>query len=153
MKANETEMSWTGLGQGTSLESFVAKVRERLVGSPAPAEQVAEAVFCALSERLSGGTARDLFEQLSPDVRELFVTCRNHPRRAKAQPGDRDDFYLNIAEHLDVDPADVRRILHAVFAALHGQITDRVAHQISSELPRDLSGTFLSARRVADRPA
>ena len=144
--------TWTGLGQGISLEAFLRKIGERVVGL-GPAEELAEAVFCALSERLSGGTARDLFEQLSPEVRELFVSCRAHPKRDKEARG-KNDFYLNVAEHLDIDQErDARRVLHGVFAALHGQITDGVASQIASELPSDLASTWTAARRVADRPA
>lgn len=66
----------------------------------------------------------------------------------------KDDFYLGVAEHLDIDPQrDARRVLHGVFAALHGQITDGVASQVQSELSTELSNTWSAARRVADRPA
>ena len=144
--------SWTGLGQGISLEAFLRKISDRVVGL-GPPEELAEAVFCALSERLSGGTARDLFEQLSPEVRELFISCRAHPKRDPEARG-KNDFYLNVSEHLDIDQQqDARRVLHGVFAALHGQITDGVATQIQSELPSDLKSTWAAARRVADRPA
>jgi uncharacterized protein (DUF2267 family) len=144
--------SWTGQGQGISREALLRKIRDRVV-SLGPPEELAEAVFCALSGRLSSGTARDLMEQLSPEVRELFVSCRAHPRQ-DAQRGDKDDFYMAVAEHLDVDPEkDVRRVLHGVFAALHGQITDGVASQIASELPSEVEHTWMAARRVADRPA
>jgi uncharacterized protein (DUF2267 family) len=142
--------TWTGLGQGISREAFLRKVSDRAVGL-GPAEELAEAVFCALSARLSSGTARDLMEQLSPEVRALFTRCRAHP---VGEADRKDDFYLDVAEHLDLDPdKDVRRALHGVFAALHGQITDGVASQISAELPDALEGTWRSARRVADRPA
>jgi uncharacterized protein (DUF2267 family) len=142
--------TWTGLGQGISREAFLRKISDRAVGL-GPAEELAEAVFCALSARLSSGTARDLMEQLSPEVRELFVRCHAHP---VGEADRKDDFYLDVAEHLDIEPEkDVRRALHGVFAALHGQITDGVASQVAAELPDALEGTWRSARRVADRPA
>jgi uncharacterized protein (DUF2267 family) len=144
--------TWTGLGQGISREAFLRKIGDRVVGL-GPAEELAEAVFCALSGRLSSGTARDLFEQLSPEVRELFTSCRAHPKR-DAGARDKNDFYLDVAEHLDIDEErDARRVLHGVFAALHGQITDGVASQIAAELPSELEATWTAARRVADRPA
>lgn len=143
------EESWTGLGVGTDRASFIADISER-VPELDPAE-AAEAVVCMLAERLSGGTVERLFEQLPPDVRTLFDAC---PRRdpGRAGKGDRDDFYLGVAEHLQVPGEEVRRILHAVFAALHGQITERESDRIASELPDTVAQTWMGARHGVRAP-
>src|SRR3712207_5562592 len=106
--------SWSGQGVGTGRESFLSKISEQL--PEYSAEELAEAVYVALSARLSSGTASRLLEQLTPDTRELVTTCRH-----QAGHIDKDDFYLEVAEHLGVDPERVRLILHVVFAALHSQ--------------------------------
>ncbi len=97
----EETMSWSGLGVGTDKDSFLAQIQERV--PELDAAEAAEAVFCVLSERISGGTIQRLLEQLPPDVREMFDRCQ---RRAQdpAKGGDRDDFYLGVAEHLLIDP-------------------------------------------------
>jgi len=145
----EETQSWSGLGVGTDKQSFLEKIENILpeIG----AEEAAEAVFCALSERISGGTVTRLLEQLPADVRPMFGRCKKNIT-AHATGGDREDFYLAVAEHLLVDPEDVRRILHAVFGALHTQITEAESERIASELPDDISGTWVGARHKVPAP-
>lgn len=146
---HQEEMSWSGLGVGTDRRAFLEMI-ERGIPELDPSE-AAEAVVCTLARRVSGGTAQRLFEQLPPDVRELFNSCE---RRAtdNAPGGGREDFYLAVAEHLMVDPTDVRRVIHHVFAALHGQITEAEAERISSELPSDVATTWDAARHNVPAP-
>src|SRR4051812_5370832 len=96
----EETMSWSGLGVGTDKESFLARI-ETLIPEVDAAE-AAEAVFCVLSQRISGGTSQRMLEQLPPDVRELFNQCSRRTQ-AQARPLSPDDFYLAVAEHLLVD--------------------------------------------------
>jgi uncharacterized protein (DUF2267 family) len=150
MNEPQSETSWTGQGTGTDRKAFFRKMFERL---PEDADHAyVQALGGALVERLSSGTARRLVESLPVDLRPLFAATPEH-RGVKKGEGRKSDFYLEVAEQLNVNPDEVRRLLHAFFAALHGQITDQLAHSIASELPVDLTGTFIDARRVADRPA
>lgn len=145
----EETMSWSGQGVGTDKASFLEKVHE---GVPELDEQeAAEAVFCALSRRLSGGTVTRLLGQMPEDLRELFNSC---PKRMSedGESTTRDDFYLDVAEHLLVDPEDVRRIISGVFSAIHSQITERESQSVEAELPRDLSGTWIAARHNVPAP-
>lgn len=141
--------SWSGLGTGTDRESFLDKIR--VIPELDPAE-AAEAVFCVLTQRLSSGTSERLLEELPPDVRELVSSCPRRESSVHAQHTDRDDFYLSVAEHLLVDPEEVRRIIHAVFAALHSQIVERESERISSELPDDIKQTWIAARHGVPAP-
>lgn len=143
--------SWTGLGTGTGREAFVAQIREDLGDELDPAE-VAEAVVCVLTQRLSGGTSQRLFEGLPEDVSELVRNCPRRESSAHAPPTDRDDFYLSVAEHLLVDPEEVRRIIHAAFAALHTQLLERESERIASELPGDIKETWIAARHNVRAP-
>lgn len=149
MQNQETTQSWSGLGVGTDRESFLRKVVEQLPDYEP--ERAVEAVVCALTERLPGGTVQQFFEQLSPDVRELVARCE---KRADAAPEklDKEDFYLHVANHLNADPENVRLVLHGVFASLHTQINDAEFEKISSQLPDFLRGTWRESRRGVDLP-
>jgi uncharacterized protein (DUF2267 family) len=146
----ESEISWTGEGTGTRREAFYGKISERLPGIPA--DEAAEAVIHALCERLSKGLVDRLFASLPDDLRrDLGPYMQN--AKAETAHFERDDFYLAVAEMLAVPAEDVRRVLHAVFAALHTQLTDAESERIASQLPDYLSYTWLAARRVAEAPA
>jgi uncharacterized protein (DUF2267 family) len=149
MQDQET-LSWSGLGVGTDRQSFLKKVAEQLPDYEP--EKAVEAVFCALTERLPGGLVQQLFEQLSPDVRELVGRCQ---KRSDAAPVklDRDDFYLHVANHLNAEPENVRLVLHGVFAALQTQITEAEFEKVSSQLPDYVKGTWRESRRGVDRPS
>jgi uncharacterized protein (DUF2267 family) len=149
MQKQETTQSWSGLGVGTDRQSFLKKVSEQIPDYEP--ERAVEAVVCALTERLPGGIVQELFEQLSPDVRELVSRCQ---KRAEEAPEklDKDEFYLHVANHLNAEPENVRLVLHGVFAALHSQITEAESEKIASQLPDYVKGTWLDSRRVADRP-
>lgn len=149
MQDQET-VSWSGLGVGTDRQSFLNKVAEQLPDYE-PVLAV-EAVFCALTERLPGGIVQQLFEQLTPDVRELVDRCQ---KRSDAAPEklDKEDFYLHVANHLNADPEGVRLVLFGVFSALHSQITEAESDKVASQLPDYVKGTWLDARsRLLERP-
>lgn len=145
----EGAQSWSGSGVGTDKRSFLGRISDRM--PELDAEEAAEAVFCVLSQRLSSGTVQRLLEQLPPDVREIFRHCERHSH-APARGRKRDDLYLAIAEHLLVQPEDVRLILHTVFGAIHSQITEKQSERIASELPDTISSTWLSSRHGVRAP-
>ncbi|HYX90914.1 MAG TPA: DUF2267 domain-containing protein [Myxococcaceae bacterium] len=145
----QEEASWSGLGVGTDKQSFLHHISERL--PDLDPEEAAEAVFCVLSQRLSRGTVQRLQDQLPPDVRKMFSHCERHSHRPSSGV-DRNDFYLAIAEHLLVDPEDVRLIIHGVFSGLHSQITEAESRRIASELPDAIASTWLTARHAVPAP-
>src|SRR4051794_2078957 len=149
MQTQDTTQSWSGLGVGTDRQSFLSKIAEQLPEYE-PARAV-EAVFCALTERLPGGLVQQLFEQLTPDVREIVDSCQ---KRTEARPEklDKEDFYLHVANHLNAEPENVRLVLYTVFAALHTQITESESEKIASQLPAFVKGTWVDSRRGVDRP-
>ena len=127
-------VSSSGLGVGTSRASFLGKVEARLMGEPA--DEASEAVFCSLSEHLSGGVVRMMQDALPEDLRDLFQSCSAHAHgEENAKAGSKDDFYLAVAEHLGSEPEDTRRIISAVFHGLHSQITEAIAEKVAAQLP------------------
>ncbi|MFP2932308.1 DUF2267 domain-containing protein [Pyxidicoccus sp. 3LG] len=149
MQRQDETQSWSGLGVGTDRKSFMDKVSAQIPDYEA--ERAAEAVFCGLSELLSGGLVQQLREQLPNDLRDLLGVCPRH-RGEEAAKLDRDDFYLMVANHLNADPENVRLVLHGVFAALHAQILEAEARKIEGQLPKWLQGTWAAARMHVDRP-
>jgi uncharacterized protein (DUF2267 family) len=148
MHHEETE-SWSGEGVGTSVESFLARINREV--PEYPPSDAADAVMSALCVRLPGGLVQELMEQLPAGLRELFSHCQKE-RSAPGQKFDKDDFYLDVAEHLRVEPESVRLVLHVVFASLHSQITEKLSEKIAREMPPNVSGTWDAARRAADLP-
>ncbi|MCI0572477.1 MAG: DUF2267 domain-containing protein [Myxococcaceae bacterium] len=144
------EVSWSGQGVGTDRTSFLAKVSARLAGEE-PVE-AAEAVFCTLSQHLSGGVVSLIHDALTEDVRDILKGCGHPAGKDDARAFDKDEFYAAVAEHLNVEPADVRRILSAVFAGLHSQITESIADKVAAQLPADLRSTWEHARRGVAAP-
>jgi uncharacterized protein (DUF2267 family) len=149
MMHNQETESWSGEGVGTSVESFLARIN-REVPEYSPSE-AADAVMSALCERLPGGLVQELREQFPEGLRTLFARSWKD-RSAPAQKFDKDDFYLDIAERMQIEAENVRLVLHVVFASIHSQITERLAEKIDSELPPNISGTWNAARRAADLP-
>ena len=149
MIQSQVTESWSGEGVGTSAESFLAHINRELPEYP-PTE-AAEAVICALCERLPGGLVQELKEQFPQSLREPFQHCWKE-RSANASRFEKDDFYLDVAEHLQIDAEQVRLVLHVVFSAIHSQITERLAERIGREMPSNVLGTWDAARRGADLP-
>jgi uncharacterized protein (DUF2267 family) len=145
----DTTESWSGEGVGTSVESFLAHIN-REVPEYSPTE-VADAVMSALCERLPGGIVQELREQFPEGLRRLFERSWKE-RSANAQKFDKDDFYLDIAERLQIEPESVRLLLHVVFGSIHSQITEKLAEKIAAEMPPNITGTWDGARRDADLP-
>jgi len=143
------EVSWTGAGNGTDLRTFLSIVQERL-GNERAADAV-PAVFETLALRLPGGLVQRILAQLPEEIRPLLARYAK-PEQAPAVKLGKREFYGAVAGRLDVDPVDVRRILHAVFAGLHSQITEATSERIVAELPDELANTWLAARAKVDLP-
>jgi uncharacterized protein (DUF2267 family) len=151
--ADVGDVSWSGEGLGTDRNSFLAKVSARLQGEPAA--EAAEAVFCTLSKHLSGRVVSMIRDALPRDLRDLLQPCGHHegdPIEEHARAFDKDDFYDEVGEHLKLDPSDVRRVLSAVFAGLHSQITEAIAERVAAQLPSELRSTWDNARSGVPAP-
>ena len=141
-----SELSWSGQGTGSSRQAFLRRLSAWLPDAPAAPERVASAVLHALSDRLSGGVIARVLAELPPDLRPQLARY-SKATDAPAPSHGKDTFYQEVATDLDIAPDQVRRVLHAVFTALHSQLTHAVSDMVSAELPKELSGTWRAARR------
>jgi uncharacterized protein (DUF2267 family) len=76
------------------------------------AERAVRTVLEILGERIASGEARDLAEQLPPELSAYLLNDGD------AQGLDRDDFVRRVAEREGVDPATAARHVRAVFTAI-----------------------------------
>lgn len=144
------EVTWSGDGLGTSRRAFFREIYLRLPTN-LPRVECAEAVLAALAERLSGGVVDRILSELPESLRPLLRPFAK-PIDAPARRADKDDFYLEVAEYLNVDAEDVRRIISAVFSGLHSQITEATSERVASQLPSNLASTWIAARHLVYAP-
>jgi len=142
----DTSAPYSGV-QGSEDEEFYRMIRETLPDYPP--DEAADAVLCALAERVSGSVAKQLVEELPASLRHMARPCSQH----EAAPSiDKDEFYEAVSDHLNADARDVRRILSAVFSAVQANISARTAEEIASQLPADITSTWVAARRRRPGP-
>jgi uncharacterized protein (DUF2267 family) len=112
-------------------ERFLDLVQQRAHRSREDAELAARATLRTLAERISPGQARDLAEQLPPELAPWIATTGD------AEAFDVDEFLRRVAEREGSDVARAERDARAVFAAL-GRCVGRRKEidDLASELPR-----------------
>jgi uncharacterized protein (DUF2267 family) len=118
-------------------ETFIAAVEHDAHVPREDAERAVGATLHTLAERLSGGEAEDIAEQLPPELAGFMHDG------SKAEPFDVDEFIRRIAEREGVPKEDAVAHARAVFAALGRVLTPNELHDMASELPRDF-GDLLS---------
>ncbi len=95
------------------------------------------AVMCSLSQRVSGGEARELVLGLPETMRGLVDRCALH-REEEADVFGHDELLRRVAVHLQLDPGSVEPIVRAVFAAVKRVLPEKATFDIGSQLPLDL---------------
>lgn len=142
-------------------ERFITTVQQKAGVSRPDAERATRATLETLAERLSAGEARDLAEQLPPELAPWLGTD------APAEPFHVDEFIRRVAAREQVDPAAAERHARAVFDALGRTVSDDEIDDMAAELPQDFrplieeaQGRFVHLlaaeefwRRVANRAA
>ena len=110
-------------------EQFITLVEQKAKLSRGEAEAAVRATLQTLAERISAGQARDLAEQLPPELAPWLATIGG------AEPFDVDEFLRRVAERENSDISRAERDARAVFAALGRSV--RRPDALASELPRD----------------
>jgi uncharacterized protein (DUF2267 family) len=131
----------------TDYEQFIETVQATAEISRADAERAACDTLTTLAERLTGGEARDVAEQLP----EPLATCLHDGDRAEAFHVD--EFLRRIAERERVDVPTAERRARAVFAALGRAVEYDEIADLAAELPKDFEPLVAEAERMAARPA
>jgi uncharacterized protein (DUF2267 family) len=132
------------------VEQFTDSGRDR-------AQQAARATLETLGERIAIGEARDLAEQLPPELAP-WLAASGRPQRYNA-----DQFLKRVARREGVDVETAERDVRAVFEALRRTVTPKEFSDMVAELPKDFApllprgpqidvvGADVFVQRVADR--
>jgi uncharacterized protein (DUF2267 family) len=122
----------------TALEVFLREVRIRGLPRGVTPEQAAGAVFCVLDQRLPGGLAVRLQDQLAVDLGAVRPAC-TVPRAAPAQAFGREEFLRRLGALLGCAGHEAEQAARSVFAAArHVLSARRLLHRVDRELPHDL---------------
>jgi uncharacterized protein (DUF2267 family) len=125
-------------------DQFIELVRERakvpasrrLDGMPLTdremAENLSRATLQVLSQRISGGEARDLADQLPAEFEDAL-----RPQHEHAEPFDLEVFIQRVAERASVDFEAARAGVRAVFQTLREAVTGNEFADVLAQLPRE----------------
>jgi uncharacterized protein (DUF2267 family) len=121
---------------GSSLMEDLSEAIRQVDPSVRP-EEAARAVLCVLAQRLSGGEARHLVDQLPEELRSSLRVCVSHP--TAPVPG----WHLNtfrdlVTDHLGIPGTKAEPIIRAVFSVLHRHLDPSEEHRLRTQLPSDL---------------
>jgi uncharacterized protein (DUF2267 family) len=126
-------------------EQFITIVEQIAKLSRDEAETAVRATLQTLAERISAGQARDLAEQLPPELAPWLATVGG------AQPFDVDEFLRRVAEREGTDILRAERDARAVFAALGRCVRRRdELDDLASELPRNFGPLLDELQRRFD---
>jgi uncharacterized protein (DUF2267 family) len=116
---------------------------------PAQAERATEATLQTLSERISGGEARDIAAFLPPEMRRWIV-----PAKEPAEPFDRREFIRRVAQREGVSPEIAEQHVRAVFQMLGYAVAPGELRDMASQRPKDfedlLEAAGVGRRRATD---
>jgi uncharacterized protein (DUF2267 family) len=140
-------------------ERFITTVAQAAGIGWERAEQATRAVLSTLAERIAAGEARDLAEELPPELAGWLATDTN------AEPFDVDEFLRRVAEREGVDVETADEHARAVFVALGRAVSPQELSDLAAELSKDYAPLLPRGRhievvaadeflqRVADRAA
>lgn len=107
------------------------------------AEAAAVSVVCALEQRIHAQEAKDLNAQLPLKLAELLYRCERHA--GKPLRFDLNGLYDMVAEDLQVDRESAVPLVHFVFCALRGRVSEGEAADVASQLPEDIKDLWWGA--------
>jgi uncharacterized protein (DUF2267 family) len=139
----------TGAGRDTQVdyERFIRFVQEAAELGRGAAERATRAVLETLAERLSAGEARDLAEQLPPEIAPWLVSDHG------AEPFDAEDFVRRVAKREDVDRKAADRHARAVLLALSRSVSLEEFDDMVAELPKSFAQLLPRGEQVEVMPA
>jgi uncharacterized protein (DUF2267 family) len=124
------------------VEIFAKRVARHGALEITEAQRAGEAVLETLAERVAGGEADDLAEQLPAELRQPLERGKERSG-GKAQKMSLDEFIARIAEREGVSYEQALEHARAVFATLRETLTDKELSDLLSELPRGYQQALL----------
>ena len=127
--------------------SFLTVVEQVGGLTPEEAERAIQATLETLSERITGGEARDIAEFLPKGMRGFLTDTREEAERFGLE-----EFYRRVAEREGVDPGTAAAHARAVFVALGVAVAPGELRDMAAQLPNDFE-PLLQAAGVGRRRA
>ena len=123
-------------------ERFITTIEQRAGISWAGAERAARATLQTLGERISSGQARELAEDLPPELRGWLLDDG-----VEAQDFDAGEFLRRVAEREEVDPETAEHHAKAVFIALARLVRGEEIARMAAQLPDGYKALLHETRR------
>jgi uncharacterized protein (DUF2267 family) len=111
---------------------FIDSVARRSGTAPAQAETLTRATLQTLSERLTGGEAREIATQLPREFRDDLYQAPE-----PAEPFGLAEFIQRVSARAGVDSSGADRSVLAVFKTICKDITSDEFHDIMAQLPEE----------------
>ena len=105
------------------------------------AEALTAATLRTLAERISGGEAADLAEQLPKELQPYLTRADETAERFGV-----DEFVRRVADRAGIDPDSALADVGAVFATIREAVSPGELKDIASQLPEDLRGLLGTTR-------
>jgi uncharacterized protein (DUF2267 family) len=117
-------------------------IKRRITGVTSPvvkvqAEDAIKAVVCNLSQHLSGGEARHLFDTLPRELHPMLKGCMIE-RGERAERFGRDQLMVRVADQLNVSLTEAERISQAVLRAISSRLPPSKISEVAAQLPMEL---------------
>jgi uncharacterized protein (DUF2267 family) len=113
-------------------DQFIEAVAQRAQVPRDEAEALARATLMTLSERINGGQARDLAEQLPDRMRGWLL-----PTDENAERFDPREFLRRVGVHAEVDTDRAEQGTRAALATLRDAVTRKEFSDMFCQLPKD----------------
>jgi len=130
---------------GVPADEFLERVAARGGLDRSAAARATEAVLEVLGERISGGQADDLADQLPRELYQplLVGKIRSH---GDARPMSLEQFVDAVAEREGVPPADAREHARTVLATLREAVSDKEFADTLAQLPNEYRALLAPAK-------
>ena len=113
-------------------EPFVVRVEQRADVGRERAEALIQATLRTLAERISGGEAREVAEQLPAELRPALTGAEEAPERFEV-----DEFVRRVADRSGEDSAKAAAGARAVMITLREAVPRREFDGVTTQLPKD----------------
>jgi uncharacterized protein (DUF2267 family) len=111
---------------------FIDGVAQRTGLSRDGAEDLTRATLQTLAERISGGEARDLVEQLPVGVGQWLSRDEESPQRFGPE-----EFVRRVSRRAGMEPDRAREGVRAVFLTVSEGVSGKEFRDVVSQLPKD----------------
>ncbi|MDX6692225.1 MAG: hypothetical protein QOG15_3682 [Solirubrobacteraceae bacterium] len=128
-------------------DAIITLVQEAADADRERAERAAHATLETLAERISGGEARQLADQLPPELSPWLNTAK------RSEPFTVDEFVRRVAAREAADRSTAERDVRIVFAALSQSVSPREFDDIVSELDKSYAPLLPRGPYVEVMPA